>query len=102
MTTSAIVVDKARQLTAAGQHAEVVNYLAARQGSELVESASLALLYGTAQARVGRHDEGLRWLDTAVEQARKGGERGVESRSEEHTSELQSQSNLVCRLLLEK
>src|SRR2546430_10326478 len=27
---------------------------------------------------------------------------GVLSRSEEHTSELQSQSNLVCRLLLEK
>src|SRR3989475_3417029 len=26
----------------------------------------------------------------------------VEPRSEEHTSELQSQSNLVCRLLLEK
>src|SRR2546427_10574115 len=28
--------------------------------------------------------------------------RGRVSRSEEHTSELQSQSNLVCRLLLEK
>src|SRR2546427_6773718 len=27
---------------------------------------------------------------------------GVDLRSEEHTSELQSQSNLVCRLLLEK
>src|SRR2546427_7870508 len=27
---------------------------------------------------------------------------GYEARSEEHTSELQSQSNLVCRLLLEK
>src|SRR2546430_3913286 len=27
---------------------------------------------------------------------------GVVDRSEEHTSELQSQSNLVCRLLLEK
>src|SRR2546430_9206526 len=27
---------------------------------------------------------------------------GVGRRSEEHTSELQSQSNLVCRLLLEK
>src|SRR2546430_3741845 len=26
----------------------------------------------------------------------------MEARSEEHTSELQSQSNLVCRLLLEK
>src|SRR2546427_1656842 len=29
-------------------------------------------------------------------------ERFFEVRSEEHTSELQSQSNLVCRLLLEK
>src|SRR5688572_30997528 len=28
--------------------------------------------------------------------------KGVVPRSEEHTSELQSQSNLVCRLLLEK
>src|SRR5256886_10930493 len=28
--------------------------------------------------------------------------RGAVHRSEEHTSELQSQSNLVCRLLLEK
>src|SRR5688572_32627304 len=27
---------------------------------------------------------------------------GCDGRSEEHTSELQSQSNLVCRLLLEK
>src|SRR5688572_32134673 len=30
------------------------------------------------------------------------GARHARSRSEEHTSELQSQSNLVCRLLLEK
>src|SRR2546430_10595502 len=39
--------------------------------------------------------------------ARNGGSGGVgaagsQARSEEHTSELQSQSNLVCRLLLEK
>src|SRR2546427_8482108 len=33
--------------------------------------------------------------DPSVEQA-------ADERSEEHTSELQSQSNLVCRLLLEK
>src|SRR2546430_10147869 len=35
----------------------------------------------------------------------RGGPSGIEAgdkRSEEHTSELQSQSNLVCRLLLEK
>src|SRR2546430_4066085 len=31
-----------------------------------------------------------------------GGQENHEHRSEEHTSELQSQSNLVCRLLLEK
>src|SRR2546430_17472875 len=31
-----------------------------------------------------------------------GDRREPEDRSEEHTSELQSQSNLVCRLLLEK
>src|SRR2546430_10154018 len=30
------------------------------------------------------------------------GETAEQARSEEHTSELQSQSNLVCRLLLEK
>src|SRR2546430_12306239 len=33
---------------------------------------------------------------------RDGPARGNQMRSEEHTSELQSQSNLVCRLLLEK
>src|SRR2546430_13064680 len=31
-----------------------------------------------------------------------GGHPGIRVRSEEHTSELQSQSNLVCRLLLDK
>src|SRR2546430_10318602 len=35
------------------------------------------------------------WRSSSVEASR-------EARSEEHTSELQSQSNLVCRLLLEK
>src|SRR2546430_2799199 len=33
---------------------------------------------------------------------RRGGRGAHRGRSEEHTSELQSQSNLVCRLLLEK
>src|SRR2546430_7885690 len=32
----------------------------------------------------------------------RGADVGAVARSEEHTSELQSQSNLVCRLLLEK
>src|SRR5688572_33275716 len=41
-------------------------------------------------------ERGLRRVGRGVDQ---GGRAG---RSEEHTSELQSQSNLVCRLLLEK
>src|SRR2546430_7466030 len=50
---------------------------------------------GQVRAHVGRRESGV------------GGQRhGVgglmRRRSEEHTSELQSQSNLVCRLLLEK
>src|SRR2546430_5468859 len=48
---------------------------------------SLADLDGQLQPRRGRNEA----LELALAQ-----------RSEEHTSELQSQSNLVCRLLLEK
>src|SRR5690606_40889257 len=47
--------------------------------------------------------------EVAIESARKAWDQGTESivlpcvpRSEEHTSELQSRENLVCRLLLEK
>src|SRR5688572_32102770 len=45
------------------------------------------------------------WLDDIlIDLTQAGGERRKlrPGRSEEHTSELQSQSNLVCRLLLEK
>jgi tetratricopeptide (TPR) repeat protein len=78
MHTSSIVIDKARQLAAAGHHAEVVAYLGAREASELEESPDLALLYGTAHARLGRHDEGLRWLDIALDKARKRDEQSLE------------------------
>src|SRR5688572_31550822 len=46
--------------------------------------------------RLRHRRAGVRAGMTEVEQ------RGAGLRSEEHTSELQSQSNLVCRLLLEK
>src|SRR5688572_31615943 len=47
----------------------------------------------------------LRWTVTVGQRTPSSPRRSgptSESRSEEHTSELQSQSNLVCRLLLEK
>ncbi|HEX4601403.1 MAG TPA: tetratricopeptide repeat protein [Gemmatimonadales bacterium] len=78
MHTASLVVDKARQLAAAGHHAAVVEYLGARAGEELERSPSLALLYGTAQARLGHHDEGRRWLDVALRQARRRDEPAVE------------------------
>ncbi len=78
MRMSSRVADKAGQLAATGHHAEVVAYLATRERRELAESPQLALLYGTAHARLGRHDEGLRWLDLALDEARKRDEPTVE------------------------
>src|SRR5438034_8144818 len=48
----------------------------------------------------GRGKPDLRLLP--IERAREAGPNGIVTRSEEHTSELQSHSDLVCRLLLEK
>src|SRR5256886_7778257 len=45
---------------------------------------------------------GPRWVACARGPVRRRLPRRGDGRSEEHTSELQSQSNLVCRLLLEK
>src|SRR5688572_33007678 len=47
------------------------------------------------------HDHALT-RDPRPHAGRAHGQHGANVRSEEHTSELQSQSNLVCRLLLEK
>src|SRR2546430_12814131 len=48
--------------------------------------------------------DGKKYLDVKEGSITKAGKVGLwtKARSEEHTSELQSQSNLVCRLLLEK
>src|SRR5438034_4671559 len=54
---------------------------------------------GEAVRLVGVVDADLARADVV---AREFGCRGFGSRSEEHTSELQSHSDLVCRLLLEK
>src|SRR5438093_347669 len=71
------VVAKARALAAAGHHAAVVEFLGSREQSEL-DDPTLALLYGIAQARLGRHEQGLQWIDRALGRARQLGEHGVE------------------------
>src|SRR2546423_6394982 len=71
------VVAKARALAAAGHHAAVVEFLGAREQSELDEP-TLALFYGIAQARLGRHAQGLQWIDRALNRARQLRDYGVE------------------------
>src|SRR2546430_10293278 len=53
------------------------------------------------RSQTGRAD-GRHRAARGAGQDRQGARRKTYARSEEHTSELQSQSNLVCRLLLEK
>src|SRR2546427_7901089 len=55
--------------------------------------------FAVTQATLSRD---IRDLGLAKVAAPDGGSHYAPPRSEEHTSELQSQSNLVCRLLLEK
>src|SRR2546427_4288109 len=52
--------------------------------------------------RGGPLEQGEDRLQLQTEVLDRLGRQGAPGRSEEHTSELQSQSNLVCRLLLEK
>src|SRR2546430_13037545 len=62
----------------------------------IVQCSFLALQRPQLAAEALMHGESLELVE-AIEAAM-----GRNRRSEEHTSELQSQSNLVCRLLLEK
>src|SRR2546426_4870936 len=54
------------------------------------------------QGPAGGHGAVMAAARTDVAEDQKGGRPVVPARSEEHTSELQSPCNLVCRLLLEK
>src|SRR2546427_3173099 len=74
------------------------------RGLRLAEAASDAPRAGRLERQLGMLARKQRDLAAAGELLRRARERfeGAGLRSEEHTSELQSQSNLVCRLLLEK
>src|SRR5437016_10423173 len=61
----------------------------------LVQAQASSFSIGTASAAPGRKSTGYLEVPAGVDAA-------TNIRSEEHTSELQSLTNLVCRLLLEK
>ena len=81
MTTASPTLDRAQELVARGHHAELVELLGQRSPGDLAASPELALLYGTAQARLGHHEEGLRWLDLALAQARSRAEEALARRA---------------------
>src|SRR2546430_13670007 len=83
-------LDRAPQTYARDCHARRISSRAKQNISRLVSVAALYLAAGLTWARLTWAR--LTWTATARGNALE--------RSEEHTSELQSQSNLVCRLLL--
>src|SRR5688572_33327793 len=72
-----------------------------RRSSDLQPAGRLRSLHATYSPTSRRSHPALRRLPSAHDR-RLGSTTEGSLRSEEHTSELQSQSNIVCRLLLEK
>src|SRR2546430_9143529 len=68
----------------------------------LIGSGVQARAHLEALRHVRRFEEVRVWSPTPAHAQRFAADTGARARSEEHTSELQSQSNIVCRLLLEK
>jgi tetratricopeptide (TPR) repeat protein len=74
-------LNRARKLAETGQYAALVDYLGDRPDTELKESPTLALLFGTAQARLGRHSKGTQWVEIALDRSRDRGDRAIEARA---------------------
>ncbi len=74
-------LNRARKLAETGQFSAVVDYLSDRSQTDLRESPTLALLFGTAQARLGRHSEGMQWVEIALNRSRDRGDRAIEARA---------------------
>src|SRR5438034_7591135 len=69
------------------------------RSSRVIRSGSLLMLIRSLMSRAMRDRPTENWLAISSPTERT---RRLPRRSEEHTSELQSHSDLVCRLLLEK
>ena len=74
-------LNRTSKLAETGQYGAVVSSLSDRSPSDLSESPTLALLFGTAQARLGRHSEGIQWVEVALDRSRDRGDRAIEARA---------------------
>ena len=74
-------LNKALELSDGGQHAAVVAYLGEFPSEEIEQSPTLALLLGSARARLGQLDQGQALVDVALANSRKQGDDTVEFRA---------------------
>ncbi len=75
------MLNEAQTLSQAGRHSAVVQLLEPKM-EELEDSPTLALLYGIAQARLGAHGAGDRWVTAALRRARERGDQTIEARAQ--------------------
>lgn len=78
---SLMTLNTVQKLADTGRHAAVVEYLSGLPPEELAASPTLAFLFGSAQARLGRDDLARRWATVAYERARERADRTVEARA---------------------
>lgn len=80
-TASLEMLSSTQKLAETGRHAAVVEQLGVLPVQELEQSPTLALLFGIAQARLGRHNSGRQWVATALDTARARGDGEIEARA---------------------
>src|SRR2546428_10436839 len=85
-----------------GKIAGVGASLGTPDGAEVRDVRGKVVAPGLVDVHVHLREPGNEDVETIATGARAAAAGGFTARSEEHTSELQSRSDLVCRLLLEK
>ncbi len=75
------MLNAVQELAETGRHAALVERVGALPVHELEQSPTLALLFGIAQARLGRHKSGRQWVATALDTARTRGDGEIEARA---------------------
>jgi tetratricopeptide (TPR) repeat protein len=75
------LLNTVQRLAETGRYAALVEQLGALPVHDVEASPTLALLFGIAQARLGRTGAGRQWVRMAVEQARARGDGEIEARA---------------------
>jgi len=75
------ILNTVQELAETGRHAVLVERVGSLPVHDLEQSPTLCLLFGIAQARLGRHNSGRQWVATALDTARARGDGAIEARA---------------------